>query len=116
TARIVSVDTSNPGVTELWVRAPMAARKFRPGQFFRLQSFESTSPIVEGTRLQVPLLTVSGTGIEDDRVRLMVLQGGAATRMVNRLKPGEPVVLMGPTGEPTEIPPGGKTVLVVAGR
>ncbi len=116
TARVVSVDTSNPGVTELWVRAPMAARKFRPGQFFRLQSYETNAPVVENTRLQVPLLTVSGTGIDSDHIRLMVLQGGAATRMVNCLRPGEPVVLMGPTGEPTEIPDGGETVLVVAGR
>ncbi|MDX1604774.1 MAG: FAD-dependent oxidoreductase [Candidatus Competibacterales bacterium] len=115
TARVAEVNRSNPAITELWVKAPMAARKFRPGQFFRLQTFEATSPVVAGTRLQVPLLTVSGAGVEGDRIRLLVLQWGTGPRLVNRLQPGDPVVLMGPTGAPTEIPDR-ETVLVVAGR
>ncbi|HYW75975.1 MAG TPA: FAD-dependent oxidoreductase [Gammaproteobacteria bacterium] len=114
-ARIARVERHNAAMTEVWVEAPMAARKFRAGQFYRLQTFESLSPVVEGTRLQVPLLTVSGTGVEGDRVRLMVLQWGAGPRLVNRLKPGEPVVLMGPTGAPLDMPQG-ETVMVVAGR
>ncbi|ADE14517.1 conserved hypothetical protein [Nitrosococcus halophilus Nc 4] len=115
TPRVSQVNRSNPGIVEVWVRAPLAARNFRPGQFFRLQSFESNSPEVEGTRLQIPLLTVSGTGVQDDQIRLMVLQWGAGPRLVGRLQPGDPLVLMGPTGAPTEIPQG-ETVLVVAGR
>ncbi len=114
-ATVVEVDRSNPAVVEMWVRAPMAARKFQPGQFFRLQTYESTSGIVEGTRLQVPLMTVSGTGIRGDQIRLMVLQWGAAPRMAGRLQPGDALVLMGPTGAPTEMP-SGETVLAIAGR
>jgi len=115
TARIAEVKRTNPAVTEMWVRAPMAARNFKPGQFFRMQTFESLSPVVAGTRLQVPLLTVSGTGVKDDMIRLMVLQWGSGPRLVGRLNPGDPVVLMGPTGAPTDIPDG-KTVMIVAGR
>lgn len=115
TPRVSKISHSNPSVVEVWVRAPLAARNFRPGQFFRLQSFESNSPEVEGTRLQIPLLTVSGTGVVDDEIRLMVLQWGAGPRLAGRLQPGDPLVLMGPTGAPTEIPEG-ETVLVVAGR
>lgn len=114
-AEVAEIRRDNAAMTEIWVRAPLAARNFRPGQFYRLQTFESLSPVVEGTRLQVPLMTVSGTGVEDDTVRLMVLQGGAAAKLVNRLGPGDPLVLMGPTGAPTDIP-SGKTVMVVAGR
>ncbi|MHB1950711.1 MAG: FAD-dependent oxidoreductase [Acidiferrobacteraceae bacterium] len=113
--RVVSVDRSRPGMVELWVRAPLAARNFRPGQFFRLQTFETGSPIAAGTRLQVPLLTVSGAGVDGDRVRLMILQWGTGPRLAGRLEPGTPIVLMGPTGAPTEIP-SGKTIAVVAGR
>ncbi len=113
--RVVAVNRNNPAVAELWIKAPMAARNFRPGQFFRLQTFESHSRIVRGTRLQVPVITVSGTGVEDDRVRLMVLQWGAGARVAGALEPGDPLILMGPTGSPTEIPTG-QTVLVVAGR
>ena len=112
---VAEVRRDNPAMTEVWVRAPMAARNFRPGQFYRLQTFESTSPVVEGTRLQVPLLTVSGTGVKDDMIRLLVLQWGAGPRLVGRLQPGDPLVLMGPTGAPTDVPKN-KTILVVAGR
>ncbi|MGD8430141.1 MAG: pyridine nucleotide-disulfide oxidoreductase, partial [Ectothiorhodospiraceae bacterium] len=115
TARVVEINRDNPAMVELWVRAPMAARNFRAGQFFRMQTFESTSPVVRGTRLQIPLLTVSGTGVKDDMIRLMVLQWGAGPRLVGRLQPGDPLVLMGPTGAPTDMPTG-KTIMVVAGR
>jgi NAD(P)H-flavin reductase len=115
TPRVVSLRQTNPALVELWVYAPMAARNFRPGQFYRLQTFESTSPIVANTRLQIPLLTVSGAGVKDDKIRLLVLQWGTGPRLVSRLKPGDPVVLMGPTGAPTELPRD-KTVLVIAGR
>jgi NAD(P)H-flavin reductase len=114
TPRIARIDRANPAITEVWVRAPMAARNFRPGQFFRLQTFESTSPLVEGTRLQVPLLTVSGTGVKDDMIRLLVLQWGTGPRLVGRLNPGDPLVLMGPTGAPVHIPDR-ETIMVLAG-
>jgi NADPH-dependent glutamate synthase beta subunit-like oxidoreductase/NAD(P)H-flavin reductase len=115
TARVAEVKRASPAITELWIKAPMAARKFRPGQFFRLQTFEAISPVVAGTRLQVPLLTVSGAGVDGDLIRLLVLQWGTGPRLVNRLAPGDPLVLMGPTGAPTDIPDR-QTVLVVAGR
>jgi len=102
-------------MVEVWVRAPMAARNFKAGQFFRLQTFESLSPVVENTRLQIPLITVSGTGVKNDCIRLMVLQWGAGPRLVGRLQAGDPVVLMGPTGAPTDMPTG-RTIMVVAGR
>jgi NAD(P)H-flavin reductase len=115
TMRVLRVDRSNPAVTEMWIKAPLAARNFRPGQFFRLQTFESHSPVVNNTRLQIPVLTVSGAGVEEDAVRLMVLQWGTGPRLVGSLEPGDPLILMGPTGAPTDIPQN-KTILVVAGR
>ncbi len=113
--RVLRVDRSNPAVTEMWIKAPLAARNFRPGQFFRLQTFESHSPVVHNTRLQIPVLTVSGAGVEEDAIRLMVLQWGTGPRLVGSLEPGDPLILMGPTGAPTDIPQD-KTILVVAGR
>ncbi len=115
TATIQSIDSSNPTVCEVWVKAPMAAKNFKPGQFFRMQTFETGSEIVDGTRLQIPLLTVSGTGSTDDAIRLLVFQWGTGQRLIPSLKPGDKVVLAGPTGAPTDLP-SGKTILVVAGR
>jgi len=113
-ARVDSVDTSHPAVIELRVRAPLAARNFQPGQFFRLQMLETASDIVLNTRLQIPLQTISGAGVEGDIVRLFLLRWGANARLVQRLKPGDPLVLMGPTGSPTPLHRD-RTVLVIAG-
>ena len=44
----VEVNRLTPTIVEVVVHAPMAARKFQPGQFYRLQNFESLAPIVDG--------------------------------------------------------------------
>ena len=111
---VISVDDTNPVVLEMWVRAPLAARNFSAGQFFRLQTFESSSEIVDGTRLQLPLQTISGAGVRGDMIRLMLLKWGANARLAARLREGDPLVLMGPTGAPMESV-NGRTFLVVSG-
>ncbi len=111
---VISVNDDHPVVLEMWVRAPLAARNFRAGQFFRMQTFETHSPLVENTRLQVPLQTISGAGVRGDMVRLMLLKWGANARLASMLGPGDPLVLMGPTGAAMDVH-GGKTYLVVSG-
>jgi NADPH-dependent glutamate synthase beta subunit-like oxidoreductase/NAD(P)H-flavin reductase len=111
---VSSIDASHPAVIELKVHAPLAARNFEPGQFFRLQMLETASDKVLGTLLQVPLQTVSGAGVDGDIVRLFLLRWGANARLVQRLRPGDPLVLMGPTGSPTPIHDN-RNVLVLAG-
>ncbi len=113
-ARVDTLNDDHPAVVEMWVRAPMAARNFRPGQFFRLQTFETYSAKVTDTRLQIPLQTVSGAGVDGDKVRLLLLRWGANAKLAARLKRGDPIVLMGPTGAPVHLEEN-KTVLVVAG-
>jgi hypothetical protein len=58
------------------------------------------------------------TGASVDRARgllsTLVLEMGGSSDLCARLKPGEPVILMGPTGHPTEIPEG-ETVLLAGG-
>jgi len=53
--------------------------------------------------------------IERGLVSLIVLEMGGSSNLCAMLKPGEPVVLMGPTGTPTEIPCGETVVLVGGG-
>jgi len=116
TALVPRVDAVHAmeNLIELWVRAPLAAKKFKPGQFFRLQTYESLSPVVQGTRLQIPLQTISGAGIDAERIRLILLRFGANARLAERLKVDDPIVLMGPNGAPASLPRH-KTVLVIAG-
>jgi NAD(P)H-flavin reductase len=117
-ARVESVRRLTPSVVELTVRAPMAAKRFKAGQFFRLQNFETESALVDGTRLQTEALAMTGARVDPATglVSLMVIERGASSRLVAGLKPGEPVALMGPTGVRATIPDGGETILFVGGR
>ncbi|MFL6652254.1 MAG: FAD-dependent oxidoreductase, partial [Sulfurifustaceae bacterium] len=107
-----------PDVVEIKIRAPMAAEKFRPGQFFRLQNYESLAPKIGGTRLQTEALALYGAHVDRDfgEVTLLVIEQGASAKLCATLKPGMPVALMGPTGVRTKIPDGGETVMIVADR
>jgi NADPH-dependent glutamate synthase beta subunit-like oxidoreductase/NAD(P)H-flavin reductase len=116
--RVHSVTRHNASVVEIVMRAPLAARNFRPGQFFRLQNFETQAPLIDGTRLQTETLALTGAKVDVDAgtVALIVLELGASSRLVATLTPGEPVTLMGPTGVRTRIGEGDETVMVVGGR
>ncbi len=116
--RIEQVQRHSPTVVELKIRAPMAAKKFSPGQFFRLQNFETLAPIVGDTRLQTKALAMRCAGVEPDNgiIYLMVLEEGASSRLCATFRAGEPISLMGPTGVRTTIPNGGETVMVIGGR
>ena len=117
-ARVESVRRLTPSVVEINVRAPMAARRFRAGQFFRLQNFETESPLMDNTRLQTEALAMTGARVDLNTglVSLIVIERGASSRLVAMLKPGEPVALMGPTGVRATIPDGGETILFIGGR
>jgi NAD(P)H-flavin reductase len=115
-ARVERVERLTPTIVEVVVRAPAAARRFRPGQFYRLQNFESLAPTVHGTRLAMEGLALTGAWVDRERglVSVIVLEMGGSSNLCARLVPGEPVVLMGPTGTPTEIERD-KTVALVGG-
>ncbi|MHB8621843.1 MAG: FAD-dependent oxidoreductase [Sulfuricaulis sp.] len=117
-ARVESVKRLSPSVVEINVRAPMAARRFSAGQFFRLQNFETESPLMDNTRLQTEALAMTGARVDLNTglVSLIVIERGASSRLVATLKPGEPVALMGPTGVRAAIPEGGETILFIGGR
>ncbi|MSP62086.1 MAG: pyridine nucleotide-disulfide oxidoreductase [Myxococcales bacterium] len=117
TATVHEVIRLTPNIIEVVVRAPLAAQKFRPGQFYRLQNYEVSSPIVEGTRLTMEGVALTGawTDPEAGLLSLIILEMGASSRLCGHLVPGEPVVVMGPTGAPTEIPRGETVVLCGGG-
>ncbi|HEY4119167.1 MAG TPA: FAD-dependent oxidoreductase [Byssovorax sp.] len=105
-----------PTIVEVVVRAPAATRKFEPGQFYRLQNFESSSRVVDGTRFAMEGIALTGAWVDKERglLSLIALEMGASTRLLATLQKGEQVVVMGPTGTPTEIPTG-ETVLLAGG-
>ena len=121
-ARVERVERLTPTIVEVVVRAPAAARHFTPGQFYRLQNFEALAPragangtgaepfVPDGGSTGDPLLMegIALTGAWVDRenglLSLITLEMGVSSRLCAYLRPGEPVVVMGPTGTPTEIP------------
>jgi NADPH-dependent glutamate synthase beta subunit-like oxidoreductase/NAD(P)H-flavin reductase len=115
-ARVHEVIRLTPRIIEVVVRAPMAARAFQPGQFYRLQNYETFAARSDGTTLAMEGLALTGASIDRDKGLLstIVLEMGGSSDLCALLQPGEPVILMGPTGTPTETPPG-ETVLLVGG-
>jgi len=115
-ATVHSVQRLTPTIVEVVIKAPAAARKFRPGQFYRLQNFESLSRLVARTRLHTEGLAMTGAWVDAERglVSCIVLEMGGSSNLVAALAPGEPVILMGPTGTPTHIE-SGETVLLAGG-
>jgi NADPH-dependent glutamate synthase beta subunit-like oxidoreductase/NAD(P)H-flavin reductase len=91
TAVVEAVVQHNARVTELVVRAPVAARNGGAGQFYRVQNFGS--PQMESLALLgVPHVQAP------DLLSFYVIEKGASSRLVRRLQPGDPLALMGPTG------------------
>ena len=105
-----------PTIVEVVVRAPIAARRFRPGQFYRLQNFEALAPRTGDTTLAMEGLALTGAWVDKSQGLLstIILEMGGSSDLCAELTPNEPVVLMGPTGTPTEIP-SDETVILAGG-
>ncbi|MEI7669625.1 MAG: pyridine nucleotide-disulfide oxidoreductase, partial [Pseudomonadota bacterium] len=130
-------------IVEVVIKAPLAASQFEPGQFYRLQNFEANSLVISGewlvaseknkklitkhqppttshypltTKLAMEGLALTGAWVDKGQGLLstIVLEMGGSSNLCAHLKKGEPVILMGPTGTPTEIVEN-KTVMLVGG-
>jgi NADPH-dependent glutamate synthase beta subunit-like oxidoreductase/NAD(P)H-flavin reductase len=117
-----AVNRLTPTIVEVVLRAPAAARAFRPGQFYRLQNFETLAarlaePGIGETVLAMEGLAMTGawTDPEAGLVSVIALEMGGSSDLCAMLKPGERVVLMGPTGAPTEIHANSTVALVGGG-
>jgi NADPH-dependent glutamate synthase beta subunit-like oxidoreductase/NAD(P)H-flavin reductase len=115
-ATVERVVRLTPTIVEIVVRAPAAARRFAPGQFYRLQNFETLARRVDGTTLAMEGMALTGAWVDRKLglISTIVLEMGGSSDLCALLRPGEPVVLMGPTGTPTEIA-GNETVVLAGG-
>jgi NADPH-dependent glutamate synthase beta subunit-like oxidoreductase/ferredoxin-NADP reductase len=101
----------------LTIRAPAAARAWRPGQFFRLQNFESLAVQRGGARLAMEALAAFPAAIDPEAgtVTLVIADRGTSSAIAAQLAPGEPVALLGPNGSPLALPQGGTLLLIGSG-
>lgn len=116
-AKVVAVKTLAKTVTKLTIYAPQAAEQFQAGQFYRLQNFESQAAMIKGTQLHSEALALLGIPDASNHKQLdfIVLERGVSSRILAKMKPGEAVSLMGPTGAKTNLGNQGETVLVIGG-
>jgi NADPH-dependent glutamate synthase beta subunit-like oxidoreductase/NAD(P)H-flavin reductase len=115
-AVVHEVKRLTPTIVEVVLRAPVAARRFQPGQFYRMQNFETFALHVPGTTLAMEGLALTGAWVDREKglISVIALEMGGSADLLAYLQPGEPVILMGPTGTPTEIP-AGETVVLAGG-
>jgi NADPH-dependent glutamate synthase beta subunit-like oxidoreductase/NAD(P)H-flavin reductase len=116
-AHVLAITRIAPQVVELTVRAPLAARRFRAGQFFRLQTFESRAGRTHGTVMQGETLPLTGSAADPERgtVSLIVHEKGASARLIKTLRCGDPITLMGPTGVRARIAEAATVMIVTEG-
>ncbi|MEI9814475.1 MAG: hypothetical protein WDO18_18335 [Acidobacteriota bacterium] len=105
-ATVKEVIRLTPNIVEVVVKAPLAARAFLPGQFYRLQNFETLAPKTDGTVLGMEGLALTGASVDrkEGLLSTIVLEMGGSSDLCAILKPGEPVILMGPTARPPKPP------------
>ncbi|MFJ5423102.1 FAD-dependent oxidoreductase [Wolbachia endosymbiont of Drosophila barbarae] len=101
-AKVIKVQYLTDKVIEIVIKAPLAAKNFKPGQFFRLQNFETNS---RKTNLAMEGIAVTGTEVDKKKgiISTIVLEIGGSTNLCRHLREGEQIILMGPTGRPTEV-------------
>lgn len=104
-------------LVRLTIKAPQAAKNWQPGQVYRLQNYETRARRVGETLLQMEGMAIDGIHVDkaQGEISLLVNEVGTSSKIAGQLAPGEPVVLMGPTG--TGLPGvRNKTVTLIGGH
>lgn len=116
-ATVHAVNRLTPNIVEVILKAPKAASSFKPGQFYRLQNYETYAKYTNHTLLAMEGLAMTGawTDVKQGLISVIALEMGGSSDLCAYLQPGEQVVLMGPTGTPTEIAKERLAVLVGGG-
>lgn len=111
---LMSIKRKNEDTIELKIRAPLAAKHFQPGHFYRLQNFETFSSTIENTLLQMEplaLIAVEKTNLHE--LSFLVKEQNVSAKLCATLEQGMPVSLMGPTGVRAKVPDEPETVLII---
>ncbi len=108
-AVVHAVNRLTPTIVEVVLHAPAAARAFQPGQFYRLQNFETQALRLHEAQgetvfaMEGLAMTGAWTDPQAGLVSVIALEMGGSSDLCALLPVGQSVVLMGPTGAPTEI-------------
>ena len=90
--RVKEVVRLTPNIVEVVINAPIQARAFQPGQFYRLQNYANLAAEVEATQTAVEGLAMTGARHDSERgiISTIVLEMGGSSDLCATLKPNEP--------------------------
>ncbi len=120
-ATVYDVKILTDNIVEVIFKAPLSAQEFHPGQFYKLQNYNSfalkTNFKGKRTDLEMEGIALTGAWVDKEKglISTIILEMGGSSDLCRFLKKGEPVVLMGPTGTPTEIKTNERVMLVGGG-
>jgi NADPH-dependent glutamate synthase beta subunit-like oxidoreductase/NAD(P)H-flavin reductase len=116
-ATVYQVNQLTSSIVEVIIKSPLAAAEFQPGQFYRLQNYEAFALKTSETKLAMEGVAVTGAWVDKEQglISVIVLEMGGSSDLCRFLKSGEKVILMGPTGHPTEIKSNEQVMLVGGG-
>jgi NADPH-dependent glutamate synthase beta subunit-like oxidoreductase/NAD(P)H-flavin reductase len=117
-ATVVEIVRRSDNIIELDICAPIAAERFQPGEFFRLQNYETRAQQAAGTLLQTEPLALLACGVNKKAgtLKFMVIERGVSRRLLSTLKKGDAVALMGPTGIRSKIPDDRQNILIIGNQ
>ncbi|AZL15230.1 FAD-dependent oxidoreductase [Rickettsiales endosymbiont of Stachyamoeba lipophora] len=113
-SRVKKINFITSNIVELIVESKSAAENFKPGQFFRLQNYSKNALKTKEQTLLMEGLALSGTIVDKTKglISLIIFETQGSSKLCKFLQPNERVILMGPTGSPTEIPKNKKVLLI----
>lgn len=117
-SKISHIERRTDNVIELTVHAPLAAKHYQPGQFYRLQNYEIYAPHIDHTSLQIePIALIAASADHTNgSLKFIVIENGASSKLCATFKSGDPVALMGPTGVRGKISHESETVLIIGNQ
>ena len=90
-AKVHAVNRLTSNIVEVVIHAPLAAERFEPGQFYRLQNFEANAALVkhhnQTTRLAMEGLAMTGAWVDKSKglISVIALEMGRISNRVNQL-------------------------------
>lgn len=113
--RIVDLKRVTKNTIELTVHAPLAAKQFKPGQFFRIQNLETTAIETDDTLLQMEALALPAAECDPHTglITFIIKEETTSSKLVSTLKVNDPISLMGPTGVRAKLSDDGETILIL---
>ena len=115
-SRVVTVKSLSDKLIELTVYSPLSSERFYPGQFYRIQTYESLVDTIEETSLHMEALALIGIKRPQSpgMLSFVIKLDGVSSKLASRFKSGDRLSVMGPTGAKLPLPSTGVMIIVGA--